>query len=61
MDYVLSLHRCQIALWSAVVVLMFLVQLFDSMHLPEIPNNLLVLMGISGGTYLGFNFPKQPK
>jgi hypothetical protein len=61
LDYVLSLHRCQIALWSAVVVLMFLVQLFDSMHLPEIPNNLLVLMGISGGTYLGFNFPKQPK
>ena len=56
--YRLSLHRCQIALWTLVVLVIYVVQLISTMHLPDIPDKLLVLMGVSGGTYLGFNFPK---
>lgn len=56
--YSLSLHRCQIAVWTLIVLVIYVLELLDTMRLPNIPNNLLVLMGISGGTYLGFNFPK---
>jgi hypothetical protein len=57
--YSLSLHRCQIAVWTLIVLVIYVLELLDTMRLPNIPNNLLVLMGISGGTYLGFNFPKR--
>ena len=56
--YRLSLHRCQIALWTVIVAAMFVVDAVTTMHLPDIPNQLLLLMGISGGTYLGFNYPQ---
>ena len=49
--YRLSLHRCQIALWTLVVLVIYLINYFGTMCLP-------VLMGVSGGTYLGFNYPK---
>lgn len=58
-EYRLSLHRCQIAIWTLIVLVVFVINLTNTMRLPEIPNKLMVLMGISGGTYLGFNFPKQ--
>jgi hypothetical protein len=57
--YALSLHRCQIAVWTLIVLVIYSLELLETMRLPNIPNNLLVLMGISGGTYLGFNFPKR--
>lgn len=57
--YELSLHRCQIAIWTLIVLVIYVIDLIDKMHLPDIPPKLLVLMGISGGTYLGFNFPKR--
>lgn len=59
-EYKLSLHRCQIAIWTLIVMALYLQQLFVSMRLPEIPTQLLLLMGISGGAYLGFNYPKPP-
>jgi hypothetical protein len=58
--YRLSLHRCQIALWTLIIFAIYVVKLLSTMHLPDIPNNLLVLMGVSGGAYLGFNYPKTP-
>lgn len=59
MDYVISLHRSQIALWTLIVMMFYMKELFTTLHIPEIPNNLIVLMGISGGTYLGFKFPSK--
>jgi len=56
--YRLSLHRCQIALWTLIVLVIYAIELIGTMHLPDIPDKLLVLMGISGGTYLGFNYPR---
>jgi len=58
--YRLSLHRCQIALWTVIVASIFVIRVIDTMHLPEIPDQLLLLMGVSGGAYLGFNYPKTP-
>jgi hypothetical protein len=58
-EYRLSLHRCQIALWTLIVLSIYIVKCIGTMHLPEIPEKLLILMGVSGGTYLGFNYPKS--
>ena len=58
--YRLSLHRCQMALWTVIVAAMSVVGVVTTMHLPDIPNQLLLLMGVSGGTYLGFNYPSRP-
>jgi hypothetical protein len=58
-SYKPSFHRCQIALWTLIVLAVYVLKCIDTMHLPEIPNKLLVLMGVSGGTYLGFNYPKM--
>jgi hypothetical protein len=58
-EYRLSLHRCQIALWTLIVLSIYMVKCIGTMHLPEIPEKLLILMGVSGGTYLGFNYPKS--
>ena len=55
--YRLSLHRCQIALWTVIVASMFVVGAATTMNLPDVPNQLLLLMGVSGGAYLGFNYP----
>ena len=57
--YRLSLHRCQIALWTAIVMVIYISRVVGGINLPDIPENLLILMGISGGTYLGFNYPQQ--
>ena len=57
--YRLSLHRCQMALWTVIVAAMFVVGVVTTMHLPDIPNQLLLLMGISGSAYLGFNYPSR--
>ena len=34
-----------------------LTMVYRTMTLPDIPDNLLILMGISGGMYLGFSYP----
>jgi hypothetical protein len=57
-EYELSLHRCQISIWTLIVLVIYVTKLISTMELPDIPNNLLVLMGISGGAYLGCNYPK---
>lgn len=59
--YELSLHRCQLAIWTLIVLVIYVIMLIDTMRLPDIPEKLLVLMGISGGAYLGFNYPKMKK
>lgn len=58
-EYRLSFHRCQIAIWTLIVAVIYVSKVIDTMRLQDIPTQLLVLMGISGGTYLGFNYPKQ--
>jgi hypothetical protein len=52
-----SLDRFQIAIWTGVLGLIFVISVFKSMAMPQFDNTLLALMGISGGTYVGFKLP----
>jgi len=52
-----SLHRFQIAIWTCVLGIIFVIYVLESMAMPEFDTTLLALMGISGGTYIGFKFP----
>jgi hypothetical protein len=50
--------------WTGVMVIVFLRQVYSYFSMPEFSSSLMVLMGISSGTYLGFkateNKPAQP-
>lgn len=52
-DYGISFHRFQIFAWTIVLVAVFIRQVTAYMTMPEFDSSLLVLMGISSGTYLG--------
>lgn len=55
----ISLHRFQIAIWTIVLVSIFIVSIYNSLAMPQFSETLLALMGISGGTYIGFKFPEK--
>jgi hypothetical protein len=54
-----SFHRFQIVGWTVVLVLIFVVSVYDVLAMPDFDATLLALMGISGGTYIGFKLPAQ--
>jgi hypothetical protein len=54
-----SFHRLQILVWTLVLGVVFVVKVAVNLTMPDFDNTLLALMGISGGTYLGFKFPEQ--
>jgi len=54
-----SFHRFQIVAWSLVLGVIFVASVVQTLGMPAFGNTLLGLMGISGGTYLGFKFPEQ--
>jgi len=53
-----SFHRFQIVVWTAVLSVIFIYTVYDSLAMPDFDAKLLGLMGISSGTYLGFKFPE---
>ena len=55
----LSFHRLQTVIWTLVLGVIFVRSVAQVMSMPEFQDNLLVLMGISSGTYLGFKFPEK--
>lgn len=55
----ISLHRFQIAVWTIVLGFIFTVSIYSSLAMPQFSGTLLALMGISGGTYIGFKFPEK--
>ena len=54
-----SFHRLQIVGWTVVLILIFIVSVYDVLAMPDFDTTLLALMGISGGTYIGFKLPTQ--
>ena len=54
-----SFHRLQIFAWTIVLILIFIVSVYDVLAMPDFDTTLLALMGISGGTYIGFKLPAQ--
>ena len=54
-----SFHRLQIVVWTLVVGWVFVESIYHALAMPELSSTMLGLMGISGGTYLGFKLPEK--
>ncbi len=57
----LAFHRFQIAVWTLALGIIYLVKVWGDLAMPDFDANLLGLMGISAGTYVGFKFPEKNK
>ena len=55
----ISLHRLQIAVWTVVLIVIFVSTVIETLTMPQFGAIQLALMGISGGTYLGFKLPEK--
>ena len=53
------LHRLQILVWTLILGAISIRAVYSSLSLPPLDENLLILMGISSGLYVGFKFPEQ--
>ena len=51
-----SIHRLQIAAWTIVLGIIFISSVWAYMEMPEFNAQLLTLMGISSGTYIGLKY-----
>lgn len=54
----LSLHRLQVVVWTVMLGVVFVYSVASMMSMPEFSETLLILLGISNGTYLGFKIPE---
>lgn len=54
-----SFHRFQIVVWTIVLGFIFSRRVLNHLAMPEFGTNLLTLMGISSGTYLGLKLPEH--
>jgi hypothetical protein len=55
----ISFPRFQIAGWTVVLGVIFIASVYRVLSMPEFDPQLLALMGISSGTYIGFKFPEK--
>jgi low affinity Fe/Cu permease len=53
-----TLHRFQMLAWTLGLAFIFCVRVFADLTMPTFPGEVLGLMGISAGTYLGFRVPE---
>lgn len=54
-----SLHRVQFGLWSVVLMIVFIVTVYDTLAMPQFDPSLLGLMGISSAAYAGMKIPEK--
>jgi hypothetical protein len=54
-----SFHRFQVVLWTIILGAVFVYTVVTAFSMPEFDNTLLILMGISNGTYLGFKIQEK--
>lgn len=53
-----SLSRFQMLAWTAALVLVFLADVYDDLHMPVFGPELLYLLGLSSGTYMAHRLPE---
>jgi hypothetical protein len=53
-----SFHRFQMAAWTLVLGIIFMVQVYNELAMPDFNGTLLALLGISAGTFLGVKIPE---
>lgn len=54
----ISFHRFQIFVWTLVLGIMFVANVYNELAMPAFSATLLGLLGISAGTYVGFKLPE---
>lgn len=59
-DVGMSFHRFQMFVWTIVLGLIYLAEVYQNLAMPDFSDTLLGLMGISSGTYLGFMLTEKP-
>lgn len=57
-DNQIALHRFQALLWTIILAAVFVIGTVTTLAMPQFDAALLALLGISGGTYLGFKIPE---
>lgn len=57
----MSFHRFQIIVWTLVLGVVFCSEVLTKLGMPNFGSTLLILMGVSSGTYLGFKFSPAVK
>ena len=55
----IALHRYQMLVWTIALGIIFLYSAYQTLATPDFDANLLTLLGVSSGTYLGFKFPEK--
>ena len=55
----ISFHRFQIFVWTVILGIMFVANVYNELAMPQFSATLLGLLGISAGTYVGFKLPEQ--
>jgi hypothetical protein len=58
---VIVFHRFQIFVWTIVLGIMFVANVYNQLAMPQFSATLLGLLGISAGTYVGFKIPEANK
>ncbi len=54
-----SFHRFQMLAWTIVLGIFFIYAVLGRLTMPQFSETLLLLMGVSAGTYLGFKIPEN--
>jgi hypothetical protein len=54
-----ALHRLQMFVWTLAIGVLFIVEVYRSLALPEFSATLLALMGITSASYIGFKYPEK--
>jgi hypothetical protein len=54
-----SLHRFQMAVWTLVLIAIFIHDVVATRAMPDFSSTLLALMGISNGVYVGLKIPEK--
>ncbi|PYK40700.1 MAG: hypothetical protein DME60_07220 [Verrucomicrobia bacterium] len=54
----ISFHRFQIFVWTLILGIMFVANVYNELAMPAFSATLLGLLGISAGTYVGFKLPE---
>jgi hypothetical protein len=55
----ISIHRFQMVIWTIFLGVYFLVRVRENLSIPELGSDLLTLMGISSGAYIGLKIPED--
>ena len=56
-----SFHRFQMAVWTLVLSIIFIKDVYLTLAMPTFSATLMGLLGLSAGTYLGLKIPEPPK